>query len=320
MTCGQMTLSTMVGAGTMRFLHSTCKRSECCSKAHVFCLPACVLAEFLPPGKDGAKGRRRFERVQLTTCQPLPADGIRPASMAALKRCLLRALTIKGDSPACTEGLIEQHLLAVKEEFTDPITASQPQKDAAPYLPTTYKEVLTVLEDMQLVTFPRDWLYDICSACAFPFRGAHCSPATTPRCPDCGRLRSSKSDPVLKLIVRDPRDFARVRWRHKRSAKLLKDWPNWRNQDTAVLEDAPCGRLWDELVDQDSKLWIPGTKVVFWGHMILYLAADGYQVRTCSCRMQPCMLCATAWRVHAPMHPCTRHVQYRAWAAKLGIR
>lgn len=267
------------------------------------------------PGTDGSRSKRRFEKVAFRTCKELPEAGLRPDAFLVLKRTLMGALVAKAEAPECPETTVARFLSTIKRAFSCPATASASQRLAAKYLPTTYKEVLTLIERLELLEWPPLYNYDICSACACAFRGPHRSAQVCPA-PGCGRTRNDAKRPALKLAVRDPRDCMRAQYRCKTTATLLKTWPERCNTDQTKLQDVQCSRLFHEQILNDPHLRIKDsegqpTEDVDPHHLYGEMSADAFQVWAPGLGKHAMM---HAWfyfaaeqmaRCHAHVHGCT---------------
>lgn len=230
------------------------------------------------PGNDGAKARRRYERVALSTCIPAPKGTEQVSVTQLLSKTLLSAIELKTRHPATSEQLISDVLTRDKQHFSLP-DASDAFRQVAQHLPSTYKEALTLVEDMGLLRWPRDYVYDMCSRCGFVYRCDHKSDRA---CPDCGRSRADAKHPALKLIVRTPIEYVRQVYRSKEAARLVKSWPSRRNPDNGKLVDVMDGALWKEQVDNDVSLRrADAPSIVDPRHLIVGIATDGFQVGQC---------------------------------------
>ncbi|EFJ51754.1 hypothetical protein VOLCADRAFT_103398 [Volvox carteri f. nagariensis] len=115
------------------------------------------------PGNDGSRPLTRFQRVAYPE---LPNN---TAIRALVVTACLHALDVKDSSPSATETVVREMLSKKHADFTGPY-ASREQRAAAPFLPTSFKQALTQLQDVGGCRWPRLIRYDMCP-CGFIYRG-----------------------------------------------------------------------------------------------------------------------------------------------------
>ena len=117
---------------------------------------------------------RRFERVSYTRLPP----GDEPVRELVLATCW-QAIAQRDSSPGATESAVKQHLQSVRECYFGGKYASEEQRRAVPYLPSTFKQALTIISDYSDFQWPVLYRYDMCP-CGFVYR---CEYRDAQRCP-----------------------------------------------------------------------------------------------------------------------------------------
>jgi hypothetical protein len=117
----------------------------------------------------------RFQRVGYLA---IPHDTV---VRELVRSACLHALDVKDSTTGATESVVKATLQAKFEDFTGP-HASAAQRAAAPYLPKTFKQALTMLTDIAGCEWPKLIRYDMCP-CGFIYRGPDYRDAT-----QCGGL------------------------------------------------------------------------------------------------------------------------------------
>jgi hypothetical protein len=126
------------------------------------------------PGEDGAQSVRRFERVSYNK---LPPED-QPVRELVLATCW-QAIAQRDSSPGATESAVKRHLQSVRESYYGGKYASEEQKRAVPYLPSTFKQALTIISDYSDCQWPLLYRYSMCP-CGFIYR---CDHRDAQRCP-----------------------------------------------------------------------------------------------------------------------------------------
>lgn len=118
------------------------------------------------PGRDGAQPVRRFQRVSYNRLPP----GDEPVRELVLAACW-QAIAQRDSSPGATESAVRRHLQSLRSSYLGKY-ASAEQKSAAPYLPTSFKQALTIISDCSDCRWPVLYRYSMCP-CGFIYRCEH---------------------------------------------------------------------------------------------------------------------------------------------------
>ncbi|KAG2501429.1 hypothetical protein HYH03_001212 [Edaphochlamys debaryana] len=94
------------------------------------------------PGNDGAQLVRRFEQVRYPD-PPLEDH----EAMHVIKEVVYQAFAQHDASPGATETAVNRHLQSTFANFTSPFS-SPAQRRAAPFIPSNYKQALTMATDL----------------------------------------------------------------------------------------------------------------------------------------------------------------------------
>ncbi len=129
------------------------------------------------PGRDGGKKGRRFEKVSVKAL-PQPTSSRTKAIRELVLSVCVQALRQRESSPGATESAVKCHLESTYQQFTSKY-ASNMQRLAAPYVPSTFKEALTLLESEADLKWPTLLRYDRCP-CGFVYRCEHAEAVTCP--------------------------------------------------------------------------------------------------------------------------------------------
>lgn len=137
-------------------------------------------------------------------------------------------------------------------------------------LPDSYKALLTLMEDLGVVSFDGDVEYDMCSGCYRIFRceWRHCK-----ECPRCSRSRSA----CLKVVWRGLAQYATQVYAVPELARDLGSWQQRREarrqRDPGLISDVTDGLAWARIVDGDARFAAEAR------NLAVLIAFDPFQVR-----------------------------------------
>lgn len=139
-----------------------------------------------------------------------------------MREMVIDVLRLKSNFPGASETLMDGHLERQRKTLAHPLGSATFQK-LAKLLPRTFKQCLSLLEHLNVLKWPIDHVYTICSKCACPYRGPNADARSCPN-PACARPANHPRYPAMKMIVRSPIEYARQLYSNKEVAKLLKTW------------------------------------------------------------------------------------------------
>ncbi|EFJ40399.1 jordan transposition protein [Volvox carteri f. nagariensis] len=198
------------------------------------------------PGQDGAKIARRFMPVAF---KPLTPDD---AVQEHVLRACMHAIYIKHSSPACTESVVEAALDAKYHDYMSP-GSSKACQAAAPYLPRTFKQALTLLSKYSSCRWPLLSRYDLCP-CGFLFRCEHrddskCPGLTAGEGAPCGRERGQTSRSLVynSIVQYLTRIYA--------NAHQAAEFGSWleRRSTSSLMMDIADGDYVRQILESDQR-------------------------------------------------------------------
>ncbi|GIM16441.1 hypothetical protein Vretimale_19074 [Volvox reticuliferus] len=193
------------------------------------------------PGRDG--GRRR-QRAQRSAYDPIPDDVPREVIEKVIGICMdiLRNKVLHGTSEDAASCSLKDQRFHMSDG-----TASAMHRHAASLIPTTYRAMLTMLEDMGVIDYSGDVEYDVCMCRQHVYR---CEHRDSQQCPCCGAQRSQSVSYIYSGVSSLLKHFYSV-------PVLARDMAEWRTRrgahDEDLIEDVTDGCAWRSIIDTDAR-------------------------------------------------------------------
>ncbi|GIL89954.1 hypothetical protein Vretifemale_17694 [Volvox reticuliferus] len=193
------------------------------------------------PGRDG--GCRR-QRAQRSAYDPIPDDVPREVIEKVIGICMdvLRNKVLHGTSEDAASCSLKDQRCHMSDG-----TASAMHRHAASLIPTTYRAMLTMLEDMGVIDYSGDVEYDVCMCRQHVYR---CEHRDSQQCPCCGAQRSQSVSYIYSGVSSLLKHFYSV-------PVLARDMAEWRTRrgahDEDLIEDVTDGCAWRSIIDTDAR-------------------------------------------------------------------
>ena len=185
-------------------------------------------------GYDGGKATRRFQRCAYLA---LPEDDTEVKDI--ITSICFQAVQMKESSPGATETVVKSFLTSIRINFTGQY-ASAAQRSAANYLPTSFKQVLTIMEDTGMCTWPTVYRYGMCE-CGFVYRGEHLRaqecPANEPGS-DKSKICGKSRDPLKGVLYQTISQYIQ---RTYSNSKRASEFGAWQDRLAAAVDESKGG-------------------------------------------------------------------------------